>query len=82
MSRRTTKCRPPNLIDTSDVSPPARPFTISRELESQRIISLSEASVLTGLSIDTLRRRYRVLKLSPRRVGMRLSDVLAIGSTA
>jgi hypothetical protein len=57
-------------------------LTISRELEAQRIISLSEASVLTGLSVDTLRRRYRVLKLSPRRIGMRLSDVLAIGSTA
>ena len=82
MSRRTAKRRPPNPIDTPDVAPPARPLTISRELEAQRIISLSEASVLTGLSVDTLRRRYRVLKLSPRRIGMRLSDVLAIGSTA
>jgi hypothetical protein len=56
----------------------------SRELERERIISLIEAAELTGLSQDSLRRHYSHLirRLTPRRLGMKLGDVLAIGSTA
>lgn len=48
-----------------------------------RIISLREAAHLSSLSEDTLKRRYPniVRKLSPRRCGVRLGDVLSIGLT-
>jgi hypothetical protein len=51
------------------------------EIELQRIVSLAKAAELTDLSVDTLRRRHSHLirRLSPRRLGMRLRDVLAIG---
>ena len=47
-----------------------------------RVVSLTEASVITGLSSDTLKRcgarnEIKILKLSPRRVGIRLSDLQA-----
>jgi hypothetical protein len=43
----------------------------------------AEHAELTGLSTDTLRRRYTHLirRLSPRRVGMKLRDVLTIGTS-
>jgi len=45
-----------------------------------RIVSLAEAATITDLSIDTLRRcgkrnELRIQKLSPRRVGVQLSDL-------
>lgn len=47
-----------------------------------RVISLTEAAHLAGLSADTLRRCHarkeiKIVKLSPRRVGVRLSDLRA-----
>lgn len=47
-----------------------------------RVVSLSEAAHLAGLSPDTLRRCHarneiKIVKLSPRRVGVRLSDLRA-----
>jgi hypothetical protein len=47
-----------------------------------KVISLPEAAHLAGISTDTLRRCHRrqeikVVKLSPRRVGVRLSDLKA-----
>jgi hypothetical protein len=49
-------------------------------VEKLRIVSLSEAVRLSGLSEDGLRRhcRDKFIKLSPRRVGMRLVDVLRL----
>jgi len=49
-------------------------------LELQRTIRLTEASHLTSLSVDTIRRRYRrfIVPLSDRRDGMKLKDALAI----
>ena len=46
-------------------------------------MSLREAAHLSSLSEDTLKRRYPniVRKLSPRRCGVRLGDVLPIGLT-
>ena len=47
-----------------------------------RVVSLSEAAHLAGVSPDTLRRCHarkeiKIIKLSPRRVGVRLSDLRA-----
>jgi hypothetical protein len=67
---------------TSDGSsrPNAPPFSA---LELARIVSLSEAAKILGISEDGLRRHYSHLfrRLSPRRVGIRLRDVLEIGTT-
>jgi hypothetical protein len=48
--------------------------------ERDRIITLDQASALTSLSRDTIKRNYRdkFIQLSPRRIGMRLGDVLAL----
>jgi hypothetical protein len=47
-------------------------------IEMQRIVSLAEAARLRGVSLDTLRRtqRDKFVKLSPRRLGMRVFDAL------
>lgn len=47
-----------------------------------RIVSLPEAAHIAGVSPDTLRRCHRrneltIIKLSPRRVGVRLRDLYA-----
>jgi hypothetical protein len=49
-------------------------------LELNRMASLQEASRLSGLSRDSLRRHHadRIVKLSPRRSGMRVIDALMI----
>ena len=49
-------------------------------LELNRIASLQEASRLSGLSRDSLRRHHadKIVKLSPRRSGMRVADSLTI----
>jgi hypothetical protein len=46
-----------------------------------RILTLNEASVLVGLSRDSLRRHYAhlICRLTPGRVGIRLRDALSIG---
>ena len=51
------------------------------ELKMRRIISIREASELTSLSEDSLRRNHadKIRRLSPRRQGMVLADVLALG---
>jgi hypothetical protein len=49
-------------------------------LELHRIVSLQKASQLSGLSSDSLRRHHadRIVRLSPRRSGMRVIDALMI----
>jgi predicted DNA-binding transcriptional regulator AlpA len=47
-----------------------------------RVVNLVEAARITGVSTDTLRRCHKrqeltILKLSPRRVGIRLSHLMA-----
>ena len=49
------------------------------ELGADTVISFDQAAAMSGVSPSTLKRRARagdlkVLKLSPRRVGIRLSD--------
>jgi hypothetical protein len=55
--------------------PPYPPF-------ADKVVSLSEAAHLAGVSPDTLRRCHKrqelkIIKLSPRRIGVRLSDLKA-----
>jgi len=49
-------------------------------VERLRIISLGEAARLAGISEDGLRRHHseKLIRLSPRRVGMRQGDALMI----
>ena len=51
-------------------------------LDRERIVSISQAARLRGVSEDTLRRHYRdkIIQLSPRRQGMRVRDALAKSS--
>ncbi len=64
------------MSDTT-VEPQARELSA---LELLRVITLAEASRLSGLSLDTLKRTYpnKIIRLSERRVGMRLKDALAL----
>jgi hypothetical protein len=61
---------------------PARkqPNDFPSEIELQRIVSLKEAAKLQGSSTDTIRRRQpdKIIRISPRRVGMRLRDALLV----
>ena len=67
-----------HLTSETDADPRGPPG-----LELERMLTLDETAELTGLSTDTLRRRYTHLirRLSPRRVGMKLRDVLTIGTS-
>ena len=51
------------------------------DLELQRVVTLREAAEISGISLDTIRRRHPqiIIKLSPRRIGVRLRDALSIG---
>jgi hypothetical protein len=50
-------------------------------LELERFVSLDEVARLRGTSRDTVRRNDadKIVKLSPRRDGMRLRDALMLG---
>jgi hypothetical protein len=51
-------------------------------LELLRVAALPEVKRITGLSADTLKKHYadKIVRVSPRRIGMRIRDVLAIGT--
>jgi hypothetical protein len=61
-----------------------RRYQLPTELEGERIVTLKEASELSGLSSDTWKRVYPdlILKLSPRRLGVKLKHVLSVGQPA
>jgi hypothetical protein len=58
-----------------------RNHTRQAAFDYDRMLTLAEASVITGISPDTLRRHYQsiIRRLSPRRVGIRLKDALSVG---
>jgi hypothetical protein len=60
---------------------PSPDIEIPPELVGKRILKMRQAALLSGLSVDTLKRRYAHLirKLSPRRNGMAVEDILSIG---
>jgi len=49
-------------------------------MEMERVIGLEEASKLSNLSKDSLKRHYasKIIKLSPKRHGMRVRDALML----
>ena len=51
------------------------------DLELLRVLPVEQAAEIAGISKDTLRRNHPeiIIKLSTRRVGVRLRDALAIG---
>jgi hypothetical protein len=59
-----------------------RNVELRADIELQRVIPVRQAAELAGISKDTLVRNHPeiVIKLSTRRVGVRLRDALAIGS--
>jgi hypothetical protein len=65
-----------HLNSAVDSSPP---FS---SIELARIVSLAEAARILGISTDGIRKHHSHLirRMSPRRVGMRLRDVLEIGN--
>lgn len=50
----------------------------NHDLTLAKIVSLREAAQLAGCSEDTLKRRHseKIIRLSPRRLGMRVRDAL------
>jgi hypothetical protein len=62
--------------------PVARLLQLLPPLELLRIVPMPEAERLSGLSEDTIRRRYpdKVHKLSMRRSGVRVVDALMLGN--
>jgi hypothetical protein len=50
-------------------------------VERLRIVSLQEAARLAGVSEESLRRNHKekLIRLGPRRVGMRQGDALMLG---
>ena len=61
-------------------APSTRKFALDRERELDRVVTLRDASQLSTLSEDTIRRRHgdKIVRLSTRRVGMRLRHALAL----
>ena len=59
-------------------------MNIPEDLLLKRIVPLKQASELSSLSEDTLKRRDpdKIIKLSERRQGMRLGDALLLDPTA
>src|SRR5438067_12551879 len=53
-------------------------------MERRRILPLQKVAELTSLSEDTLKRNFpdKVKRLSARRLGMAITDVLAIGNSS
>ena len=59
-------------------------FKLSPELELERIVSLQEAEKISGgLSPDSWKRNHpdKIVKLSQRRLGVRLRDALMLRET-
>ena len=65
------------------MSAPTEDFKLPPALELDRIVSLREATKISSLSADSLKRHHgtKVIELSPRRLGMRLRDALMIRRT-
>jgi hypothetical protein len=58
-------------------------FRIPAEYQLDQIIPLKEAAKLSGLSPGSWRRNFptKIIRLGPRRIGVRLRDALLLGET-
>jgi hypothetical protein len=67
------------------MSKDADPFVLFglSPLELARIAPLPECAQLAGCSVDTLERHHadKILRVSPRRVGMRVRDALLLATS-
>jgi hypothetical protein len=65
------------MADTNVEAPAAAELSF---IELHRIVDLKEAVRLSGMSLDTLKRRHadKIIQLSPRRRGMRVRDALQL----
>ena len=68
------------MTAVATLKPKSYQAPLSKRLESERIVSLKEAAQLRGVSVDTLKRndRDKIIKLSKRRLGVKLKDVLQL----
>ena len=57
---------------------------LPEELALKRIVPLKQAAEVSSLSEDTLKRRFpdKIIKLTQRRLGMRLADALLLNQPA
>jgi hypothetical protein len=64
-------------------APTSRTVALSPELERQRIITVKQAAELRSESEDNFKRNNPdlLIKLSPRRLGVRLGDALMLKET-
>jgi hypothetical protein len=55
-----------------------RPKPLPPDLQPRRMISLPQAAELRGISVDTFKRNYKhlIVRVSPRRLAVRLGDVV------
>jgi hypothetical protein len=62
------------------VPAPSKEFSLSAELELERIVPLSQLSKYSTLSEDGWKRHHpdKIIQLSPRRRGVKLRDALFI----
>ena len=63
---------------------PQSQFPTMSALELARVITITEAAKMTGLSEDSLRRHHsdKFVRLSPRRIGMTVRSVIGIAQPA
>jgi hypothetical protein len=61
-----------------------RQYRLPPELELERIVTMTEAYELSGLSPDAWRDNYPelIIQLSPKRQGIKLKHVLNVGQSA
>lgn len=69
---------------TATAAPKIFQLPLTKRQEGHRIVSLKEAARLRGVSVDTLKRNHadKIIRLSQRRVGMRVRDALALDEGA
>jgi hypothetical protein len=46
------------------------------ELEGEKVVPLQVGAGIAGVSVDTLKRHYPVVRLSPRRLGIKIKHCL------
>jgi hypothetical protein len=61
-----------------------RRFALPTELQGEQIVSLQAAAEISGLSVDAWKDNYPelIIRLSPRRLGIKLRHVLNVGEPA
>ena len=54
---------------------------LSQSLELERLITIEKASEIVGISDNSFRRHYGHLirRITPRRIGVRVRDLLTVG---